>query len=259
MITLKKAYLKKLKYWSDFTLTLTEREIKSRYKHAVFGFLWMVLNPLFQMVVIGFVFQFFIKMEIENYFEFLFSGLLTWNFFSLSFSKAVPVFVNERYLIKKSIFPRESLVISIVLSNLFHLLIGLILFVLVTLNLSLNIIWLIPTLFLLLFFTIGISILFSSLNVQYRDINFIVQAILILWFYITPIVYSLNMIPEFFRILIYLNPLSFIVELMRFSLSGYPLSDVPTKLALNLLVSLVTFVLAVIVFRKESKNFDDWM
>lgn len=250
---------KKLKHWFDFTITLTEREIKSRYKHAAFGFLWMILNPLFQMLVIGFVFQFFIKFEIDNYFVFLFSGLLTWNFFSLSFSKAVPIFVNERYLIKKAIFPRESLVISVILSNLFHLLIGFALFSLLTLSFSFKIFWLIPGLFLLLFFTIGISLLFSSLNVKYRDINFIVQAMLSLWFYATPIVYSLEMIPKFLRSIIYLNPLSLIVEVIRFSLSGYPIEDVSIKLVINLLISFVIFGLALIVFRKESKNFDDWM
>lgn len=250
---------KKIKHWIDFTLTLTEREIKSRYKHAAFGFLWMVLNPLFQMIVIGFVFQFFIKFDIDNYFEFLFSGLLTWNFFSLSFSKAVPTFVNERYLIKKAVFPREALVISVILSNLFHLLIGFFLFALLTLSFSLNMIWLIPGLFLLLFFTMGISLLFSSLNVKYRDINFIVQAMLALWFYATPIVYSLSMLPDSFRSIIYLNPLSFIVEVIRFSLSGYPIDDIPIKLGINLAISSVIFILALLVFRNENKNFDDWM
>ena len=250
---------KKLQHWIDFTLTLTEREIKSRYKHAVFGFLWMVLNPLLQMFIIGMVFQFFIRFEIENYFEFLFSGLLIWNFFSLSFSKSTPIFVNERHLIKKAFFPKESLVISVVLSNLFHLLIGFLLFILITMNFSLNLFWIFPGLFLLSFFTIGVSLLFSSLNVKYRDINFIVQAMLSLWFYATPIVYSLDMIPESFRFLIYLNPLSFIVEIMRFALSNYPMTDVFVKLGLNLLVSLIVFILGFIVFRNESKNFDDWM
>ena len=250
---------KKLKHWIDFTMALTEREIKSRYKHAAFGFLWMVLNPLFQMLIIGFVFQFFIKFEIDNYFEFLFSGLLAWNFFSLSFSKAVPIFVNERYLIKKAIFPRESLVISVILSNLFHLLIGFFLFALLTMSFSFNMIWLPLGLFLLLLFTIGISILFSSLNVKYRDINFIVQAMLALWFYATPIVYSLDMIPESLGMLIYLNPLSLIVEIIRFSLSSYPISDVPIKLGVNLLISSIIFILGLVVFKNENKNFDDWM
>ena len=120
-------------------------------------------------------------------------------------------------------------------------------------------IWLPLGLFLLLLFTIGISILFSSLNVKYRDINFIVQAMLALWFYATPIVYSLDMIPESLGMLIYLNPLSFIVEIIRFSLSSYPISDVPIKLGVNLLISSIIFILGLVVFKNENKNFDDWM
>src|SRR3989344_7145799 len=102
-----------LRYYFDFLLAMTEKEIKARYKRAVFGFLWVILNPLLQMIIIGAIFSFFIK--IPNYFLFLFSGLLPWQFFSLSLSKATQSIVNERELLQKAKFPIEAIPISIVL------------------------------------------------------------------------------------------------------------------------------------------------
>src|SRR3989344_8880626 len=98
-------YRKALKHYFDFLWAMTEKEIKVRYKRAVFGFLWVVVNPLLQMIIIGFVFRFFIKEPIKNYFLFLLVGLLVWNFFNLSLSKATSSIVYERTLIKKAKFP----------------------------------------------------------------------------------------------------------------------------------------------------------
>jgi len=89
----------KQRHWLDFLIAMTEKEIKARYKHAVLGFLWVIINPLLQMLIIGFVFQFFIPVKVDNYFLFLFAGLLPWNFFSMSLSKTTPSIVYERSLI----------------------------------------------------------------------------------------------------------------------------------------------------------------
>ncbi|MEK7801481.1 MAG: ABC transporter permease, partial [Pseudomonadota bacterium] len=85
---------------------MTEKELRARYKHTVFGFVWLVVNPLLQMIIIGFVFTFFMKEPIKLYNYYLFIGLLVWNFFSLSLTKATPSIMFERALIKKSAFPR---------------------------------------------------------------------------------------------------------------------------------------------------------
>src|SRR3972149_8002442 len=140
-------------FYLDFLWAMTEKEIKARYKKAVFGFLWVILNPILQMVVIGLIFSYFIK--IPNYFLFLFSGLLPWQFFSLSLSKATPSIVYERTLLQKGKFPIEAIPISIILSNFFNMVISLALFlpvILFSTKISLtSIIVLIPILFWLLF------------------------------------------------------------------------------------------------------------
>src|SRR3990167_5732195 len=104
----------KSRHFFDLLIGMTEKELRARYKNTLFGFLWMFINPLLQMLVIGFIFRLFIKEPIENYFLYLLVGLLVWNFFSLSLTKTTPSIVNERSLIKKAKFPREVIPLSII-------------------------------------------------------------------------------------------------------------------------------------------------
>lgn len=249
-----------MKNYIDFIRAMTEKEIKARYKRAVFGFLWIVLNPVFQMIIIGVIFSFFIK--IPNYFLFLFTGLLPWQFFSLSLTKSTPSIVYERALLQKSKFPIEAIPISIILANFFNTLISLILFFIILIFLDKiifpQVLLVIPALIWLLIFTIGLSLLSASLNVRYRDINFIVQTIIILWFYITPVVYNLNLIPQEFHLVFSINPLTSIFELLHFSLLNQGIVNRET-IFMNLIVSFLIVLLGVIIFKKEHKFFVDWL
>jgi lipopolysaccharide transport system permease protein len=264
---------KKDRYWIDFLFAMTEKEIKARYKHAVLGFLWVILNPIIQMAVIGFVFQFFIPVNVDNYFLYLFSGLLPWNFFAYSVSKNTPMIINERSLIQKANFPRESIILSIVLSNLFHFFISLfilmmlllfdkifiehyVLFDLVKYVLRMGIV--IPFVIWMTFLVSGFSLLFSALNVKYRDVNFIVQAILPVWFYGTPIIYSIDLLPEIIRPLFYLNPMTAIIDGFHYSLLSQKFYSIDLIL-LSLSISLLIFFIGWKVFERENKFFDDWV
>ena len=246
----------------ELLIGMTEKELRARYKHTVFGFIWIVANPLLQMLVIGFIFPFFIRERIDNYNYYLFTGLLVWNFFSLSLTKATPSIVNERSLIKKARFPRSVIPLSIILSNLVHLVLALALLVIPLLFLGTlmfpRILFIIPAFFLLILFTLGASLLTCALNVRFRDINFFVQALLILWFYATPIVYTLGLIPRSAYLLWRLNPLTAIFQLFQYALLG---SAPPGLLVLssNLISTTLIIVLGILVFQKESKNFDDWV
>lgn len=269
----RKKFMKGLVYWVDFVFAMTEKEIKTRYKQAFFGFLWIFLNPLIQMIIMGFVFQFFVPIKVDNYFLFLFSGLLPWNFFSGSFTKATPAFFYQRSIIKKARFPRESIVISIILSNFFHYLASLavlLVFIFVAslfLNNSFNFsdqqiffrtISLIIGSLVLLIFTCFLSLFTASLQVKYRDINFIVQAASSIWFYATPILYTLDLIPQSLHPLFYLNPLTPIVQLFQYSLLNMPLA-INKYYFLSLGIILITIVLGFFTYKKENKNFDDWL
>jgi lipopolysaccharide transport system permease protein len=259
--------------WFEFLFEMTEKEIKARYKFVLFGFLWIIFNPILQMLVIGFVFQFFIPIRIEDYFQFLFAGLLPWNFFSYTVSKNTSIIVFERFLIKKAVFPREAIPLSIVLSNFFHFSISLFLFLLFLMVLSLFtssfIFAMIPMYLFKLFIivlisawllgvTSGFSLMFSTLNVKYRDIDFFVKAIMPLWFYVTPVVYQLDSIPSQFHYLFYLNPLTGIITLFQAAILNYAVPPT-TYILLSASTSIIALLVGLGVFSKESKYFDDWL
>lgn len=249
-------------HFLDLLIGMTDKELRARYKHTFFGFLWMIINPVLQMFVIGFIFQFFIKQPIEHYFHHLFIGLLIWQFFSLSLTKATPSIVFERALIKKATFPRSVIPLSIILSNLVHFGIAFILFLLPVALIGTFSPERTPQLFLgfilLISFTVGISLFTTALNVRYRDVNFFVQAVLIVWFYATPIVYSLSMMPRDILWLWRLNPLTSILQLFQYSF----LNDAPPGIAMlasNIGVTVLMFIGGIAVFQRESRYFDDWV
>ena len=246
----------------ELVVGMTEKELHARYKNTFFGFLWLIINPLLQMLVIGFIFPFFIKNTIEQYYFYLFAGLLLWNFFSLSLNKTTPSIVNERALITKAAFPRSIIPLSIVISNFIHYLVAMSIFlipVIFTQHLAPAKFGLfISSIALLLLFTMGMSLLTSALNVKYRDVSFFVQAGLMVWFYTTPIVYSLNQIPAHYVWLWQLNPLTSIVQLMQAAITSSP-PPLPDMLWINAIEIIVILIAGMYVFKKESVNFDDWL
>lgn len=237
---------------------MTEKEIKSRYKKAFFGFIWFFLNPTLQVIIMGVIFSLFIK--IPNYFIFLFSGLLPWNFFSTTINRATPSFVYERSLIQKANFPLEIIPLSLVISNFVHLLTALLIFIpllYLTNGLFLqNMIFIFPALIWLLIFTSSLSLIFSTLNVTYRDVNFFVQNSLILLFYGSPILYETSSIPLNLRYLFYLNPCSGIFELFHYSIVKNFRLDSGLIIS-NLLLTILIFFISILLFKKRSKYFID--
>lgn len=251
-----------IQHFLDLLFAMTEKELRARYKHTVFGFLWIVINPLLQMLVIGFVFTFFIKQPIEHYYFHLFIGLLAWNFFSLSLTKATPSIVFERSLIKKARFPHAVIPLSIIISNAIHFLLALSLFTIPVLFLhtlsSASGLFIVAGLLQLFVFTTGLSLLTAALNVRFRDIAFFVQALLTIWFYATPIMYSFQILPRSIIWLWRFNPLTSTLQLLQHGFLKEPLPG-PLMTSVNLLVILVVTVAGIFVFQKESKYFDDWL
>lgn len=246
----------------DLLFAMTEKELRARYKHTVFGFFWLVANPILQMLVIGFVFTFLLAQPVKNYYFFLFNGLLVWNFFSLSLAKTTPSIVYERSLIKKARFPHAVIPASIILSNFIHFFLAFLLYLVLVIFLGTLTIFSAPLIlfsFMLLgTFTVGLSLLTAALNVRFRDVNFFVSAILIVWFYATPVMYSLTMIPRHLLWLWRFNPLTSILQLLQQALLGLP-GPGPGMLLSNIGVIVVITILGITVFERESKYFDDWL
>ncbi len=250
------------KNWIDFIWVMTHKEIKARYKRAFLGFLWIFLNPLLQMIVIGYIFQFFVPVKIDHYFNFLFSGLLPWNFISYTVLKCTPLIYNERSLIQKAKFPREALVLSIIFSNLFHFLISigiLLIFTILFGSISIaKIALLIFAIFIMTIFVTGLSFLLSALYVKYRDIKFIVNALVPLWFYATPVVYTRSLLAGWLDKIIQFNPITGIIELFQYIFTDAVAVN-QLVLGKSIIISVVVFILGIYVFSRESEYFDDWL
>ncbi|HUD19161.1 MAG TPA: ABC transporter permease [Patescibacteria group bacterium] len=246
----------------DLLWGMTEKELRVRYKYTFFGFLWIVVNPLLQMFLIGFLLSLFIKQSSEQYYFHLYTSLLVWNFFSLSLVKATPSIVAERFLIKKSMFPRSVIPLSIVLSNVIHLLLGMGLFGIVMMILKMmpggSLLYILFGLCLLIIFTCGFCLLTSALNVRFRDIKFIIEALLVLWFYATPVIYTFSLIPQKYIWIWRLNPMTSIMQLFQYGFINAPPPG-PAMLSINLIIIVIVAFAGIRVFRSESSNFDDWV
>lgn len=248
--------------WREFLEVLVEKEMRVRYKMAVLGFAWIFINPIIQMVVMGIVFQFFVPVKTENYFEFLFPGLLVWNFFSYTISKCTAIFINERALIKKASFPKETLVLAVVIVNILHFLLALVMFVLFEWIFLAETHWwrwwllvLITTWLAML--TTGLSLWFSTWNVKWRDVGYAVSALMPLWFYATPIIYSVDLLPKWLAQIVYLNPMAGIVELLRWSTIGTNVNWL--SVWVGIVTTLVIDMVGWRVFEKNNDYFDDWL
>lgn len=249
-----------LRHYLNLLWAMTEKELKVRYKKTLAGFLWVILNPLLEMVIIGLIFSYFIN--IPNYYLFLLVGLIPWTFFSQSVNNAAVSIVSERSLLHKAKFPIEIIPLSVVIANLLNLMISLLLlsfFLLFIGKLAfVKLIFLVPALVLLVVFTSGLCLLVSALYVKFRDVGYIVRAILILAFYATPIIYSLSLIPAGIRGLFMFNPLSSIFELFRLSLldRGNIYIEI---LSVNAFISAAIVFLGILFFRKNKDSFVDWV
>lgn len=193
--------LKELIAYRDLIWNLVVRDLKVRYKSSVLGFLWSLLNPLFMMVVFTVLFTIMLPNNaIEKFPVFVLCALLPWNFFSSSVMGSTLSIVANAHLITRVYFPREVLPISTVLSNLCNFLLAL---VVLFLMIFLFRVPLTPWAFLLpliigiqLIFTLGVALLLATSNVFYRDTQFMVEVLMLAWFFLTPVFYPIDILPQ---------------------------------------------------------------
>ncbi len=187
--------------YQELIYNLVVRDLKVRYKNSILGVGWSLLNPLLMMVVFTIVFKYLAGQSAYPAFPaFILCALLPWNFFQDSVAGATATIVGNAHLIKKVYFPREVLPIALVLSNLVNFLIALpVYFVLATLMGRPPTLWalLLPLVILVqVAFTIGMAFILSTLNVFYRDTHLILGVVLLAWFFLTPVFYPINQVPE---------------------------------------------------------------
>src|SRR5215208_2292833 len=207
--------------YRDMLYTLSVHRIKVRYKQTVLGVLWAILQPLSIMLVFTLIFSFIVKMPSEGapYSVFVYTALLPWTFFSTSLSNAANGLVSHSQLITKVYFPREILPLTYVIAALFDFMIAsTILFALIMyyrVGLTLNALYAVPIMCVLVVFATAVSFFLSALQVRFRDVGLAMPLVLQLWMYATPVVYPLAAVPSHLREIYALNPMVGIIESFR--------------------------------------------
>ncbi|MBV9300563.1 MAG: ABC transporter permease [Acidobacteriaceae bacterium] len=213
--------LSELFWYRDLLYTLTIHRIKVRYKQSALGVAWAFIQPLSLMLVYTVVFSLFTRIPSGGiaYPLFVLSGILPWTFFQTALASAAQGLVSHQQMITKVYFPREIIPLTYVIAALFDLLIAsMILSAMMAwyhVPLTREAFYLVPILVIEFFFTCALALLFSAVQVRFRDIGIAMPLLLQLWMFASPVVYGFAQVPVRFRALYVLNPMAGIVEDFR--------------------------------------------
>jgi lipopolysaccharide transport system permease protein len=240
---------------------LTWRDVKVRYKQTAMGAAWAIIQPVFMMLIFAVFFGIFIGVPTDGmpFMLFFYCGLMPWMFFSGGISAASGSLVNSSNLITKVYFPRVIIPAAAVGGLLVDLVITLAILIGLGLFYGIHLSWNLAMLPVLILMTIVLAFEFglwlSALTVKYRDIRHALPFVLQLWMFLTPIVYPLSVVPEKWRGLMYINPLTGIVEAMRSVFTAQPFNW--TALAFSTVTMVVMLLWSVHIFRRIEKSFAD--
>ena len=255
-----KAILEIVKY-KEMLRNSVRKELRARYKGSALGFMWTFINPLLQLAVYSFVFSTIMRVvppEGVNYTLWLFVALVPWTCVSATILQSTNVIIQNGNLIKKIYFPRAILPLSLTLTNIINMMLTFIIVIAVVLiggsPLTFNYLFL-PLLFLVQFLLLfGFAVLFSAANVFFRDIEHIMSIIVMLWFYGTPIIYALELMPVKYWFIMKLNPLFGIIDSYReILIFGRPPHG--NLLLYSLCFALILDLIGMYVFSKGQRRF----
>lgn len=252
--------------YRELLFFLVWRDLKVRYKQTALGVAWIVLQPLLSTVVFTLLFGMLLQTPSDGapYALFMLAALVPWQYFSGSLGRVGTSLVNSANLITKVYFPRLIIPLSGVLSTLVDFGIGfvvlMVLMVAYRVPLALSALWLPAFLLLGIVTALGFGLWLAALNVQYRDVNYLIPFLLQIWMYATPVVYGSTLIPERYRFLLALNPMTGVVEGFRWALLGRALTDAWAPGALfgvSVGISLIVLVSGLVFFRNTERTFAD--
>jgi len=245
------------------------RDIRTRYSGSALGIFWSIINPIIMLLVFTFVFSIIFNTRIEGYgekrgfLEFFLCGFIPWLAFQEGAIRSTSIIVENTNLVKRVRFPSELLILSTVISIFLLQLIGFSIFIGVLIAFGkirgeLAFLFLPLVFFLQIIFTVGLGFILSSIHVFFRDVAQISQSLFWVWFYCTPVIYPTSMVPEQFRKILMINPMTHLLEIYRALILQGRVQEW-SGIFYFCFLSLILFVAGEKIFFKLKHVFDDYL
>ncbi len=209
----------------DLLVILARKEFHVRYRRASFGMLWALALPLLQSAVLAVIFSRVVRVQFTHHYPvFVLTGMVAWTYFSATLSGGATAIVDGTDLSSRVYFPRAVMPLAQGITNVYALVITIVIVVgicpLMGVDLGPQILLLVPAAGLLVLLAIGFSLVTSALHVYFRDVRYLVSAAILLWFYVSPIIYPPDAAPRKLRLFIDGNPLTGVLDLFRAATVG---------------------------------------
>lgn len=250
--------LKELFAYREMIYMLVKRELRGRYKGSVLGFFWTFLNPLLQLAVYTMVFSFIMRAGIENYHIFLFVALIPWIFFSTSVQGGATCILGQKSLVAKIYFPRQVLPIAHVTTCFVNMLLCfVVVFAVVALSIGLKwmlLPYLVPIMLIEYLMALGLTFIVSGITVYFRDMEHILGILVMAWQFLTPVMYSIDMVPDTMRGVFGLNPMTSVIVAYRDVLYYQTVPEIGTMMS-ALIMGVISLVVGWYLFDRMQRNF----
>ena len=239
--------------------SLVRRDLAGRYKKSVLGFFWTLLDPLLQLIVYTLVFTYILPMGIDNFYIHLFVALVPWNFFSACLAGGASAILGQQDMVKKIYFPREVLPIAFVTSQFVNMIFSFIvvIFIVIASGIGINpvaILWLPLVMIIEYILGLGVTLFTSAVTVYLRDMQMILNVLSMALMYASPVIYSLEMVPQSIFKYYMLNPMSSVIKAYRDILYFKQIPDAK-NLAVAFILSLIVLGIGWGTFTKLKRRF----
>lgn len=253
-----RGYIQNFLKYRHLLKELIKKDFKFKYRRSRLGVLWSLLNPLLMILVLSIVFSTLFDRHVPNYILFLLTGKIMFDFFSESTSTAMRSINGNAALIRKIYVPKYLFPVSKVFLSLINLLFTLIIMFVIMLFSNIQWSWtivLLPLPIMYLFiFAVGVGLILSAYAVYFKDLNHLYGVMITAWMYLTPIIYPIDIIPDKFRVIIACNPMYYYVSLFRSIVLDGTMGSWGMHF-LCIVISLLTMIVGLIVFRRKQNNF----
>ncbi len=244
--------------YRNLTIKLAISDFKLRYKNSILGFFWSLIEPLLMLTVLYFVFSYLMRISVEHYQLFLLVGIISWNMLSRGTNMSLNSILGKPSLVNKVYFPREILVISSCITALLMTLLEFVIFgifmIIFAVTPTITAIYFPIILFVEFILILGLSFGLASLNVYYRDVQYIWAVIIQAGFFASPIIYPMSIIPEKYVWIIKINPMTIIIDALRRSTID-SVAPIFRDIIFVIILSLAILIIGYMIFLKLEPRF----